>query len=98
VSGQHHAPAAFYPGERAPGTHCIGGWVGPRDQKKNAIFSESQETNTELPVSLHAKSTFGFYLLKSSFPDLFFFSHFLSCFLSFFYTFFQLNRLTTLFV
>jgi hypothetical protein len=20
----------FIPGERAPGTHCIGGWVGPR--------------------------------------------------------------------
>jgi hypothetical protein len=20
----------FYPGERAPGTHWIGGWVGPR--------------------------------------------------------------------
>jgi hypothetical protein len=21
---------AFTPGERAPGTHCTGGWVGPR--------------------------------------------------------------------
>jgi hypothetical protein len=30
VSGQHHAPAAFYPGERIPGTHCTGGSVGPR--------------------------------------------------------------------
>jgi hypothetical protein len=30
VSGQHHAPAALYPGERGPGTHFIGGWVGPR--------------------------------------------------------------------
>jgi hypothetical protein len=28
VGGQHHAPAAIYPGKR-PGTHCIGGWVGP---------------------------------------------------------------------
>jgi len=27
--GQHHAPAALYPRER-PGTHCTGGWVGPR--------------------------------------------------------------------
>jgi hypothetical protein len=27
VSGQRHAPA---PGERTPGTHCTGGWVGPR--------------------------------------------------------------------
>jgi hypothetical protein len=29
VSGQLHAPAALPPGERAPGTHSIGGWVGP---------------------------------------------------------------------
>jgi hypothetical protein len=29
VSGQRHAPAALYPpGERTPGTHCTGGWVG----------------------------------------------------------------------
>jgi hypothetical protein len=30
VSGQRHALAALYPGERTPGTHWIGGWVGPR--------------------------------------------------------------------
>jgi hypothetical protein len=30
VSGQHHAPAGFRPEERTPGTHCTGGWVGPR--------------------------------------------------------------------
>jgi hypothetical protein len=30
VSGQRQAPAAFFPGERIPGTHCTGGWVGPR--------------------------------------------------------------------
>jgi hypothetical protein len=30
VSGQHHAPAALYPWEWTPGTHCTGGWVGPR--------------------------------------------------------------------
>jgi hypothetical protein len=29
VRGQRHALAAFYPRER-PGTHCAGGWVGPR--------------------------------------------------------------------
>jgi len=27
--GGRHAPAALPPGKR-PGTHCIGGWVGPR--------------------------------------------------------------------
>jgi hypothetical protein len=30
VSGQLHAPAALPPGETAPGTQWIGGWVGPR--------------------------------------------------------------------
>ena len=29
MSGQQHAPTALYPRER-PGTHCTGGWVGPR--------------------------------------------------------------------
>jgi len=29
MSSQGHAPAALRPGKR-PGTHCIGGWVGPR--------------------------------------------------------------------
>jgi hypothetical protein len=30
VSGQRHAPAVLYPGERTPGTHWTGRWVGPR--------------------------------------------------------------------
>jgi hypothetical protein len=30
VSGQRHAPAALYPRGKNPGTHWIGGWVGPR--------------------------------------------------------------------
>ena len=29
VSGQQYAPAALYARERR-GTHCTGGWVGPR--------------------------------------------------------------------
>jgi hypothetical protein len=29
VGGQRHAPAVLPPGKK-PGTHCIGGWVGPR--------------------------------------------------------------------
>ena len=36
VSGQQHPPAALYPRKR-PGTHCAGGWVGPRaglDERK----------------------------------------------------------------
>jgi hypothetical protein len=30
VSGQRQARPRFTPGERTPGTHCTGGWVGPR--------------------------------------------------------------------
>jgi hypothetical protein len=30
ICGQLHARAALPPGERALGTHSIGGWVGPR--------------------------------------------------------------------
>jgi hypothetical protein len=30
VSGQLHAPATLPKGERASGTHWIGGWVDPR--------------------------------------------------------------------
>jgi hypothetical protein len=30
VSGERHAPAELYFGERTPGTHCTGGWVGFR--------------------------------------------------------------------
>ena len=30
VGGQRHATAALLPGEKNPGTNCIGGWVGPR--------------------------------------------------------------------
>jgi hypothetical protein len=31
LSGQLRAPTALPPGGKAPGTHWIGGWVGPRD-------------------------------------------------------------------
>jgi hypothetical protein len=30
VGGQRHAPAALPPPPDRPGTHCVGGWVGPR--------------------------------------------------------------------
>jgi len=33
--GQRHASAALYPRKR-PGTHCTGGWVGPRPIWKGA--------------------------------------------------------------
>jgi len=37
VSGQQHAPATLYPRER-PGTHCTGGWVGPRTGLDGRIY------------------------------------------------------------
>jgi hypothetical protein len=44
VGGQLHAPAALPPGKR-PGTHCIGGWVGPRSGldgcKKSCSYRDS---------------------------------------------------------
>jgi hypothetical protein len=30
VIGWRHAPAALYSRGKDPGTHCTGGWVGPR--------------------------------------------------------------------
>jgi len=42
MSGQFHAPVALI-GERAPDTHRIGGWVGPRTSL-NAV------TKKEIPA------------------------------------------------
>jgi hypothetical protein len=36
VSGQLHAPADLPPKGKAPGTHCGGGWVGPRSNLEAA--------------------------------------------------------------
>jgi hypothetical protein len=53
VSVQLHAPATL-PREKAPGTHCIGGWVGPRaglDAVSNRkIPSPRQESNPNHPI------------------------------------------------
>jgi hypothetical protein len=41
LSGELHGLAALFPGERAPGTHSIGGLVGPRaslDDVEDKIF------------------------------------------------------------
>jgi len=40
VSGQRHAPATLTPGK--PGTHCIGGWVGPRAGQDACVKSRLQ--------------------------------------------------------
>jgi hypothetical protein len=54
VSGQRHAPVALYPGERTPGTHCIGGWVGPiaglDTEARGKILCLCQGSNPDRPV------------------------------------------------
>jgi hypothetical protein len=54
VSGQLHAPAALPPRERAPGTHWIGGWVGPRAVLdavvKRKIPGPRRESNPRIPI------------------------------------------------
>jgi hypothetical protein len=54
MSGQFHAPAALHPGKRAPGTHWIGDWVGPRAVLdavvKRKISSPRWETNPRTPI------------------------------------------------
>jgi hypothetical protein len=49
-------PGRFTPGERAPGTHSIGGWVGPKtgldDVEKRKCFDPTgTRTLTPLPSS-----------------------------------------------
>jgi hypothetical protein len=54
VSGQHYAPAALYPRGKDPGTHCTGGWVGPRDgldtEARGKILCPRRESNPDRPV------------------------------------------------
>jgi hypothetical protein len=46
---------AFTPGERTPGTHCAGGWVGPRagldTESRGKIFCLSRGSNPDRPVA-----------------------------------------------
>jgi hypothetical protein len=39
MSGQHHAPAALYPGERTPGTHWTG-WTQRLEEKSSASVGD----------------------------------------------------------
>jgi hypothetical protein len=52
-------PGPFTPGERAPGTHWIGGWVGPRagldDVKKRKILSLSLRFGGTMRLRLHGR-------------------------------------------
>jgi hypothetical protein len=54
VSGQLHAPDALPPGERTPGSHWTGGWVGSRAVLyavvKKKIPSPHRESNPRTPI------------------------------------------------
>jgi hypothetical protein len=54
VSGQFHTPAPFTHRDRAPSTHWIGGWVGPRavldTAVKRKIPSPRRESNPRTPI------------------------------------------------
>jgi hypothetical protein len=54
VSGQRHAPAVLCPGERTPGTHCTGGWVGLRagldTEVRGKILCPCRGSNLNRPV------------------------------------------------
>jgi hypothetical protein len=46
-------PDRFTPRERAPGTHLIGGWVGPRtvlNMVKRKIPNPRRESNPKTPI------------------------------------------------
>jgi hypothetical protein len=63
VRDQRHAPAALYPRER-PGTHCTGGWVGPRaglDRCGKSHPSPGFDPRTVQPVASH--NLYDIYLL-----------------------------------
>ena len=49
LGGQRHAPAALPPGKRH-GTHCIGGWVGPRAGLKG--YGKSRPHQVAIPTTL----------------------------------------------
>jgi hypothetical protein len=56
VGGQLHAPATLPPRKRAPSTHWIGGWVGPRTGldkvPKRKIPRPHQELNIDHPIRI----------------------------------------------
>jgi hypothetical protein len=64
VGGQLHAPAALPPGKR-PGTHCIGGRVGPRagldgceKSRPTGIRSPDRPASSESPYRLRYQKHF----------------------------------------
>jgi hypothetical protein len=61
-------PGSFTPGERAPGTHWIGGWVGPRagldDVEK--IFDRTGTRNSDPSVVQPVASRYIDYVIPAA--------------------------------
>jgi len=49
VNGQRHAPVALYPRER-PGSHCTGGWAGPRAGLDGRKISSQRDSIPDRPA------------------------------------------------
>jgi hypothetical protein len=56
VSGQRHISTEFNPGEGAPGTHWIGGWVGLKSWSEQRIEEKSLVGDRTLAVQSLIKS------------------------------------------
>jgi hypothetical protein len=61
-------PQPLYPGERAPGTHWIGGWVGPRAGLENVEkrkFLTFRDSNSDPSVTQPVASRYTTYTLPA---------------------------------
>jgi hypothetical protein len=56
VSGHLRAPAALPPGKTAPGTHWMGGWLGPRDGLDNVKKKYLPYVGNRTPSSHSARN------------------------------------------
>jgi hypothetical protein len=63
VSGQHHAPAALRRG-KSPGTHWVGGWVGPNEN----VIKCSENPSFMLDLRVHEIGTQCVSVQVDSFP------------------------------
>jgi hypothetical protein len=80
VSGQRHAPAAFYPRGKDPRYHWIGGWVGPRagldaETRRKSSAPVGDRTPIVQPVVRHytawATAAPVFFALRTEFLNIF---------------------------
>jgi hypothetical protein len=74
VSGQGHASSALYPHERAPGTHWLGGWLGPRagldTEARGKILSLCWRSHPGHPVSNQTLCRLSYPQLPSEFGSI----------------------------